>query len=208
MPLTLRCDVARPRRLRCDARVLVLASPSPSAAPCAHGEALTNTTMSQTQCAATSAPPIVLGTSAAANALTTAAASKPDATGKALVLAMLTVSLAAETPAEAERLYSSRALWRLSRDRGIFVAMPSPEEAAAHPWTDTELARAERQRRRAFIGTGAEVVAKLRALTEELGASEAVLLSTAHDPEARRRSYALVAEAAGLAAQRVALAAE
>ncbi len=117
-------------------------------------------------------------------------------------------ALAAETPAEAERLYSSRALWRLSRDRGIFVAMPSPEEAAAHPWTDTELARAERQRRRAFIGTGAEVVAKLRALTEELGASEAVLLSTAHDPEARRRSYALVAEAAGLAAQRVALAAE
>jgi alkanesulfonate monooxygenase SsuD/methylene tetrahydromethanopterin reductase-like flavin-dependent oxidoreductase (luciferase family) len=117
-------------------------------------------------------------------------------------------ALAADSEAEAERLYSSRALWRLSRDRGVFVALPSPEEAAAHAWTDAERARAERGRQRAIIGTGGAVVAKLRALAEQLGVQEIAILSTTHDAAARRRSYALIADTAGLRPVDVALAAE
>jgi luciferase family oxidoreductase group 1 len=117
-------------------------------------------------------------------------------------------ALAAESEAEAERLYSSRALWRLSRDRGVFVATPSPEEAAAHHWTESQLAHAQRQRARAIVGTGAQVVAKLRQLTADVAADEVAVLSTAYDPAARRASYRLIAEAAGLAAEHVALAAE
>jgi luciferase family oxidoreductase group 1 len=117
-------------------------------------------------------------------------------------------ALAADSEAEAERLYSSRALWRLSRDRGEFIALPSPEEAAAHAWTEADLARAERGRHRAIIGTGGAVVAKLHGLADELGVQEVAVLSTTHDPIARRRSYALIAQAAGLRPEDVALAAE
>jgi luciferase family oxidoreductase group 1 len=117
-------------------------------------------------------------------------------------------ALAAESEAAAEYQYSARALWRLSRDRGVFVAMPSPEQAAAHPWTDAERARAERTRARAIVGTGPQVAARLRALAYEVGADEVAVLSTAHDPAARRQSYRLIAEAAGLGADHVAMAAE
>lgn len=117
-------------------------------------------------------------------------------------------ALAAETEAEAERLYTSRALWRLWRDRGVFVATPSPEEAADHPWTEAERARADRLRARAIVGTGAAVAARLAGLARELGAQEVAVLSTPHDAAARRRSYALLAEAAGLPAEHVALAAD
>ncbi|HET9018468.1 MAG TPA: LLM class flavin-dependent oxidoreductase, partial [Acetobacteraceae bacterium] len=117
-------------------------------------------------------------------------------------------ALAAETEAEAERLYASRALWRLHRDRGVFVPTPSPEEAAAHPWTEAERLRADKLRGRAIVGTGAQVAARLEALAAELGVQEVAVLSTAHDPAARRRSYALLAEAAGLRPEQVALAAE
>jgi luciferase family oxidoreductase group 1 len=116
-------------------------------------------------------------------------------------------AVAADTQEEAERLYSSRAVWRLSRDQGVFVALPSPEEAAAHAWTEQERARADKQRARAFYGTGEAVAARLRALGAELGVQEVVVLSTTHDPAARRRSYALLARAWGLAGDEVALAA-
>jgi luciferase family oxidoreductase group 1 len=117
-------------------------------------------------------------------------------------------ALAADSEAAADYHYSSRALWRLSRDRGVFVAMPSPEEAAAHAWTDAERARAARSRERAIVGTGPQVVAKLRALAAGVGADEVAILSTAHDPAARRQSYRLIAQAAGLRAEQVAMAAE
>ena len=36
------------------------------------------------------------------------------------------------------RQFSPRALWRLGRDRGVFTALPSPEEAAARNYSDAE----------------------------------------------------------------------
>ena len=106
-------------------------------------------------------------------------------------------ALAADTGAEADRLFTSRAHWRLGRDRGIYAPMLSPEEVAAHPHTEAERARMAQLRARALVGPGAEVVARLRALADELGAAEVAVLGTAHDPAARRRSYTLLAEAAG-----------
>jgi luciferase family oxidoreductase group 1 len=117
-------------------------------------------------------------------------------------------ALAAESQDAAARLYSSRALWRLSRDRGAFVALPSPEEAAAHPWTEAERAHAERMRAHALYGTAEAVAARLRALAEALGGQEVAVLTTTHDAESRRRSYALLAQAWGLRAEQVALAAD
>ena len=109
-------------------------------------------------------------------------------------------ALAAETEAEAERLFSSRALARLWRDKGVFAPLPSPEEAAAYDYSAADRARLERIRARAIWGTPDVVAGRLRALAGELGVDELAVLSTCHDPAARRRSYGLMAEALGLVA--------
>ena len=116
-------------------------------------------------------------------------------------------ALAAETEAEAARLFSSREMWRLGRDRGVFEALPSPEEAAAYPYSEADMLRIQRLRSRALYGTPSVVGEKLRALAAEHGVDEIAVLTTLHDPEARRRSYTLLAREFGLQTQ-VPLAAE
>jgi len=102
--------------------------------------------------------------------------------------------MAAETDDEAKRLFSSRALQRLRRDRGEYSALPSPEEATSYLYSEAELARVERIRSRAFFGTPESVGSKLRALAAEYQVEEIAVLTTLHDPEARRRSYTLLAK--------------
>jgi luciferase family oxidoreductase group 1 len=115
-------------------------------------------------------------------------------------------AVAAETEGEAARLFTSREMWRLGRDRGVFDALPSPEEAAAYTYSPAELERIARLRSRAIYGTPQTVGAKLRQLAEELEISEVAILTTVHDPEARRKSYSLLAREFEL--QRMNLAAE
>jgi luciferase family oxidoreductase group 1 len=105
---------------------------------------------------------------------------------------------AAETPDEAERLFSSRALARLRRDRGIFAALPSPEEAAAQVFSADDQARLARHRARGIYGTPDVVGQKLRDLAAQFNISEIAVLTTVHDPDARRRSYALLAAEFGM----------
>jgi luciferase family oxidoreductase group 1 len=102
-------------------------------------------------------------------------------------------AMAAETPDEAAWLFRSREMWRLNRDRGVFTALASPEEAASHPLSETDKARLERLRSRALFGTPDVVADKLRALAAEHGIEEIAILTTLHDPHARRRSYELLA---------------
>jgi luciferase family oxidoreductase group 1 len=106
--------------------------------------------------------------------------------------------MAADTEEEAARLFSSRALQRLRRDRGEFSALPSPEEATTYPYSAGEIARVERIKARAFFGAPASVGTKLRELAAEYGVDEIAILTTLHDPEARRNSYTLLAKEFGL----------
>ena len=53
-------------------------------------------------------------------------------------------------------------------------------------------------RERALIGTADAVAARVRALAEDHGVAEVAIVAWAHDETARRRSYALLAEAFGL----------
>jgi luciferase family oxidoreductase group 1 len=117
-------------------------------------------------------------------------------------------AMAAETEEQANWLFKSREVWRLNRDRGVFSALLSPEEAARQIYTDGEKLRIERMRERAFFGTPAVVGAKLRALAEEHEVEEIAILTTLHDPDARRRSYTLLAQEFGMVAPEVPLAAE
>ncbi|PHK96835.1 LLM class flavin-dependent oxidoreductase [Pseudoroseomonas rhizosphaerae] len=112
--------------------------------------------------------------------------------------AIAVFALCADTEAEAARLFSSRALWRLSRDRGIYPPLPSPEEAEAHPCTEAEREKLARMQARAIIGTAPQVRERLEALAAELGAAEVAVLTPVHDPAARRASLRLLAGAFGL----------
>ena len=107
-------------------------------------------------------------------------------------------ALAAETDAEAEHLFSSRAIARLNRDRGIFAPLLSPEEATAQVLSEGDQLRVARLRERAIYGTAPTVAAKLRELAERQDVAEIAVLTTVHDPVARRRSYSLLARASGL----------
>jgi luciferase family oxidoreductase group 1 len=111
-------------------------------------------------------------------------------------------AMAAATQEEAAWHFRSREAWRLNRDRGVFTALLSPEEASARTYSESEMARIERLRSRAFYGTPDVVGARLRALAEAHGVQEIAMLTTLHDPEARRRSYSLLAAEFGLTAGR------
>jgi len=75
--------------------------------------------------------------------------------------------------------------------------LPSPAEAAAYPYGGGDLARVERLRARALYGTPDVVGAKLRELAAAHGVDEIAILTTLHEPEARRRSYSLLAKECG-----------
>jgi luciferase family oxidoreductase group 1 len=109
-------------------------------------------------------------------------------------------ALAADTEEEARRLATSREHARILRDVGIRDALVPPEEAAAYPYVETQRAKIESMRRRAFVGTAGQVRDKLTNLAEQHGFDELVIVTWTYDPEPRHRSYELLAQAFGLSA--------
>jgi len=103
-------------------------------------------------------------------------------------------ALAADTEEEAELQFWPRARFRLLRDRGIFAPLESPEAAKSQPYSEPELARLEKFRSRALIGTGAQVAEKIRALAESLGVQEVAIVTWAYDEAVRVKSYRLIAQ--------------
>jgi luciferase family oxidoreductase group 1 len=107
-------------------------------------------------------------------------------------------AFAGESQEEADYFYQSRAIARLMRDRGRYIPLPSPEEAAAVVLSEAEQARIAEVKARAISGPVADVAARLRALGSALGVAEMAITTTAYDPAARLRSYELLARAFGL----------
>ena len=52
--------------------------------------------------------------------------------------------------------------------------------------------------RQLILGTGEQVRAGIEELAQAYGANEVIVVTITHDPQARRRSYELIAEAFGL----------
>ncbi len=121
--------------------------------------------------------------------------------------AIAVFALAADTQAEADRLFAPREVWRAERERGRFVPLPLPEEAAAYPFTASEIARNAATRERSAYGTPDVVRERLEAVGRSHGVDEIAVVTALHDPTARRRSFTLLAEAFGLG-ERARLAAE
>jgi luciferase family oxidoreductase group 1 len=107
--------------------------------------------------------------------------------------------ICAESETEARRIAASRDLWRLRQRRGILAPFPPPEDALAYPYSEAEQREVEYHRRRQVAGTPDVVKKKLVELAANYGVDEIVVLTICHDFEARKRSYALLAEAFCLA---------
>ena len=100
-------------------------------------------------------------------------------------------------------------MWRLKRDRGLYLPLPSVEEAEAYAYSDLERARVERMREAAMVGAPEQVRAKLEALSEAHGGvAEFAVITHCHDPVARQRSYTLLADVFELSGEDVKFAAE
>ncbi len=108
-------------------------------------------------------------------------------------------ALAAETREEAEHHALSRERFRLDRQVGRVGPLQDPASIAAGGFTASEAASLTASRSKALVGTGAEVAERILALGAKFDLQEIVVNTWAHDPAARRNSYALLAGAFGLA---------
>ena len=110
--------------------------------------------------------------------------------------------ICAETEAEAARLATSRDLSLVQRTRGGFMPFPSPEEAEEFGYTDREIRFIAANRSRSLYGDPDRCRDILTGMAETYGTNEIMVLTITHDPEARRRSYELLADAFNLSPAR------
>jgi luciferase family oxidoreductase group 1 len=108
-------------------------------------------------------------------------------------------ALAAGSDEEAAHLALSRDRWRIDRQRGALGPLQAPDDIARRGFLDAEAALLAPMRAKAFVGSAATVGAKLRRLASDFMLDEVVINTWAHDPSARRRSYAMLAEEFDLA---------
>lgn len=103
-------------------------------------------------------------------------------------------ALAAPSMEEAQYHFTSRALSRINRDKGVLGPLVPPDEAAAAPLAPHERARMEQFRKDSFVGTGPEVMARIVELKDQVGVDEMAVVTWTYDEEVRRQSYAELAK--------------
>ncbi|HSI39813.1 MAG TPA: LLM class flavin-dependent oxidoreductase [Xanthobacteraceae bacterium] len=101
--------------------------------------------------------------------------------------------ICADSDVEAERLAASADLMHVRRNRGEFAPIPSPEEAAAYPFTEGERAQIARNRARLTVGGPDRVAQALRDFIAQTQADELMITTPVYDASAKQRSYALLA---------------
>ena len=127
---------------------------------------------------------------------------RPSAANPRPVSAICMVALTADSQQEADHLYGPREVWRALRERGLYVPLPSAQEAEDFVLTPTERARADALRSRALSGTPDLVRKRLLDVAGALGVDEVAIVTASHDAAARRRSFVLLAEAFALSEPR------
>lgn len=118
---------------------------------------------------------------------------EPSAQTQAPHAILALVALAADTEAEALAASATGRAWSLYRAQGQFPAFMAPDEAQALLDTvgDTPLRRMVEARN--VVGDAEHVRSRLQTMQASSGADEIMLLTIAHDPNVRARSYELLA---------------
>jgi luciferase family oxidoreductase group 1 len=122
-----------------------------------------------------------------------------DAVGSAGASPSMLVSvsvIAADTDARAEWLAGSTRLKVLSRVRGHRILLPSPQDAAAYPYTEDDRKEIAARSGSVLVGAPGSVREKLQTVLDQTGADELMVTTPAYDHQDRRRSYELVSEIA------------
>ena len=107
-------------------------------------------------------------------------------------------AFAADGAAEARRQVLTGALAMLRLRTGRPGLVPTPDDAAAYEFSPAERDFVDGWLRNVVFGTADEVRDGLDALAARTGADELMITANAHDPEARLRSYDLIADAYAL----------
>ena len=105
--------------------------------------------------------------------------------------------VAAETDAQARRLFTTPQQQFARLVRGTRGLLPPPIDDIESAWSPAEKAQASRMLARSLVGSRETIRAGLEALAAETGADEVMVASALHDHGARRASYAILAEAHG-----------
>ena len=105
----------------------------------------------------------------------------------------------ADSDEAAQRMASSMRLSFVQLRSGRPGRLPSPEAAMAHAFSPEEQAVVDFYRTLQIVGTPARVRARIEDAAARTQADEIMIVTHAFDPEARVRSYELVAQAFGLA---------
>jgi alkanesulfonate monooxygenase SsuD/methylene tetrahydromethanopterin reductase-like flavin-dependent oxidoreductase (luciferase family) len=102
--------------------------------------------------------------------------------------------VAAPTDAEARHLFTSaqQQFTHLLRGTRGLLRPPIPDIEAY--WSAPEKAQASRMLARSLVGSPDTIARGLADLVAETGADELMVASAIHDPAARHRSYAILAE--------------
>ncbi len=101
----------------------------------------------------------------------------------------------AEDDETAARLAAGYGLWvRSIRTGAGAIPFPTPEQAAAHVWTDEDRALVTDRTETQLVGSPARVADRLEQLQEATGARELAITTITHQHADRVRSYELLAE--------------
>ena len=101
--------------------------------------------------------------------------------------------IAADDDERAEWLAGSTRLKVLSRVRGTRILLPSPEDAAAHPYTDDDRAEIAARSGSVLTGGPGTVEKHLQAVLDDTGTGELMVTTPVYHHADRRRSYELLA---------------
>ncbi|GJF30207.1 hypothetical protein KNE206_29070 [Kitasatospora sp. NE20-6] len=109
-------------------------------------------------------------------------------------------AVAADDEATALWLSRSAGLAMLRLRQGRPGPIPTPDEAAAHPYTEAEADFLATWLGNVVLGAPGDVADGLEALRKRVGADELMVTSHIHGHAARHRSYRMIADAYGLTA--------
>lgn len=104
--------------------------------------------------------------------------------------------IAAEEDERAHWLAGSTRLKVLSRVRGNRILLPSPEDAAAYPYTDDDRAEIAARSDGVLVGSPETVTKHLQSVLDDTGTAELMVTTPVYHHPDRRRSYELVASIA------------
>jgi luciferase family oxidoreductase group 1 len=104
----------------------------------------------------------------------------------------------ADTEEAAQRMASSVLLSFAQLRTGHPGRMPSPEEALAHDYTPEQQAVVASFKKLLIVGTPEQVHARIESVATRTEADEVMIMTHGYDPDARVRSYELVAQVFGL----------